>query len=423
MRLTHLSLENYRGFKKLVLDFDPRLTVLVGSNGSGKSSVLDAVAMTVRDLLGRLDPLTSGNPLDAKDEISIGAEWMRTALSVTNGTGVATYSASVHRDGKPAGHRLYDATQDWLFSADFVAIYETSVRAFQEWATPSFQVAPDDIGLEGSLSPGPNSLRRFSDWFRQAEDLENESRVRKADLGLRLPVLEGLREGLKLLLGADQIEFRRDLNELVIRRRGSDLNLHQLSDGERGMLLLVGDIARRLALRVGSANPAQLRVAGGTSLVEAMSNPLLTEAVVLIDELDSHLHPAWQRTVIHRLLKIFPNCQFIVATHSPQVLSTVPREASIVLLGDFQPQVLPPAEGRDSNSILNAVFGLPERPEDMVKELRDVARLIDDDKYEEAKARIAAMEKVLTSQDPDVVHYRSLIDFMERGRAADQEGH
>jgi predicted ATP-binding protein involved in virulence len=80
-------------------------------------------------------------------------------------------------------------------------------------------------------------------------------------------------------------------------------NFNQLSQGEKS-LILVGDIARRLAMM----NPK-------------LDNPLLGKGIILIDEIDMHLHPQWQRSIIQRLQTTFPNCQFILTTHSPLVIS------------------------------------------------------------------------------------------------------
>ena len=94
---------------------------------------------------------------------------------------------------------------------------------------------------------------------------------------------------------------------LLIDQGGTALDIGQLSDGERGVLALVLDLARRLS----QANP---------TLDDPLSNG---HAVVLIDEIDLHLHPKWQRQIVHTLTAIFPRCQFIATTHSPQVVASV----------------------------------------------------------------------------------------------------
>lgn len=93
-----------------------------------------------------------------------------------------------------------------------------------------------------------------------------------------------------------------------------ELSIDQLSDGEKCLLAMVGDIARRLAI----ANPS-------------LGDPLQGEGIVLIDEIELHLHPQWQHKIIPRLTETFPNCQFIVTTHSPQILSHVYPENIYIL--------------------------------------------------------------------------------------------
>jgi predicted ATP-binding protein involved in virulence len=121
----------------------------------------------------------------------------------------------------------------------------------------------------------------------------------------------------------------------VIEKGGEKLKIDQLSDGEKMLLLVVSDLARRLSI----ANPG-------------MEDSLQGNGVVLIDEVDLHLHPQWQREVIPALGKTFPNCQFITTTHSPQVLSNVEKE-NILILEDYRiVENTPFTYGRDSNSIL-----------------------------------------------------------------------
>ena len=95
--------------------------------------------------------------------------------------------------------------------------------------------------------------------------------------------------------------------QLLIDRNSTTIPVRHLSDGERGSLALVLDLTRRLA----QANPG-------------MDDPASeAEAVVLIDEIDLHLHPKWQRQIVRNLTVAFPRCQFIATTHSPQVIGEV----------------------------------------------------------------------------------------------------
>jgi predicted ATP-binding protein involved in virulence len=136
-----------------------------------------------------------------------------------------------------------------------------------------------------------------------------------------------------------------------VEKQGQELIVNQLSDGEKCLLAMVGDLARRLAI----ANPS-------------LENPLQGEGVVLIDEIELHLHPKWQREIIPALTRTFPNCQFIATTHSPQVISEVKPNGIYILEATSEGVVARRPEssyGRDSNRILEDLMGVPARPQEI----------------------------------------------------------
>ena len=173
------------------------------------------------------------------------------------------------------------------------------------------------------------------------------------------------------------------------------LEIDQLSDGEKCLLAMAGDLGRRLAL----ANPQ-------------LGDPLSAEAVVLIDEIELHLHPGWQRMVVERLRQTFPHCQFILTTHSPQVLSQIPTE-SVILLERFQQAELPAGTlGRDSNAILSEVMGISERPQEWANRIHEVARMVDREELPAARRALDELARQLGEDDSEVVRLRSLIGFL-----------
>ena len=139
--------------------------------------------------------------------------------------------------------------------------------------------------------------------------------------------------------------------ELQIDREGSTIAVRHLSDGERGVLALVLDLARRLV----QANPE-------------MDNPVLeAEAVVLIDEIDLHLHPSWQRAIVRNLTSTFPRCQFIATTHSPQVIGEVGHER-IHIMTDSEVYSPTHSFGVDSSRVLDEIMDAESR----TKEAQDL---------------------------------------------------
>lgn len=132
----------------------------------------------------------------------------------------------------------------------------------------------------------------------------------------------------------------------------------------------------------------------------------------MIDEVELHLHPGWQRMVVERLQQTFPNCQFILTTHSPQVLSQVPAK-SVILLDHFQRAALPAGtQGRDSNSILAEVMGVPERPQETAERIHEIARMIDREELPRARQALDELARQLGEHDSEVVRLRSLIEFL-----------
>jgi predicted ATP-binding protein involved in virulence len=183
---------------------------------------------------------------------------------------------------------------------------------------------------------------------------------------------------------------------MMICKGETPLNINQLSSGEKTLLTLVADLARRLAI----ANPHR-------------ENPLIGNGVVLIDEVDLHLHPRWQRALIPQLQKTFPNCQFIVTTHSPLVLSNISHK-KVIILEDFQPvKITPHTFGRDNNSILYELMGVKQRPDEMQQQFDQVYELIDDDHLKKAKKLLTQLSKVVGFNDPDIAYGNSLINFMD----------
>jgi predicted ATP-binding protein involved in virulence len=181
-----------------------------------------------------------------------------------------------------------------------------------------------------------------------------------------------------------------------------ELSVNQLSSGYRNMLALVMDFARRLA----QANPQ-------------MENPLEAEAILMIDELDLHLHPTWQQKIIPDLRKVFPNTQIIATTHSPEIVTTVQRH-QVKILEDYQIKECPsPTRGMKSSDVVRYVLGLDNlRPD--TEESRTLTALfeaIDNGNLEEAK-RLRDKLQDWKSFDPDITRADMQIRRLEREMTA-----
>ena len=242
-----------------------------------------------------------------------------------------------------------------------------------------------------ALVPRRMYVAQFADWMRVQEALAQEQNTAKQHLqALRsavatfLPTYENLRS-------TDEESSR-----LIINQGGIELDVGQLSDGERGVLALVLDLARRLS----QANP---------SLDDPLSEG---HAVVLIDEIDLHLHPKWQRQIVHNLTKTFPRCQFIATTHSPQVIGEVPHER-IQIISDNKVYSPTHSFGVDSSRVLEEIMDADPRATEVKELLSKVSQVIGEEQFDQARRLIDQLVDRLGEDDPEVTRLRILLDFME----------
>lgn len=417
MKIRSLTLKNYRGFEDATLDLDRPLTVLFGVNGSGKSSVLSACAITLSEVVRELqnDEQVVGWHYDTEDtDTRRGADNLSVTATVTNGTitreivarhspgfrrgpSIKFHASNLLRGGIPLLTVFYEASREVARSRDAFSALENDSAT-----TP---LRPSSV-THDSMAAGHLKFRSLFQWYKEREDVENELKVSEQNLSLEDPQLSAVRRAIAgMLPGFSGLRIQRNPLHMVIRKGDIALVVDQLSDGEKLLLALTADLARRLAMAYSD-----------------LADPLQGEAIVLIDEIELHLHPSWQRRVLASLRTTFPNCQLIVTTHSPQVLSEVPNDA-VVLVKDFQFfRPAAPTEGRDTNSILWEVLEVPARPEHTVNELDAITGLLDDGKSSEARERLDHLAQALTERDPEVGRLRSLLDVTERLDASDHEG-
>jgi len=181
---------------------------------------------------------------------------------------------------------------------------------------------------------------------------------------------------------------------MLINKGGESFNLDQLSDGEKNLIALVGDIARRLAI----GNPHK-------------KNPLEGEGIILIDELDLHLHPSWQRLVIPKLLDTFPHCQFFISTHSPQIISHVKPESVFLLkqtMEGLSYKKVNETYGMSLDRVVKLLMDDESRPESVEYKIEKLFELIERKKLEEAKELISIL-KVDMPTDPDILRAEMFI--------------
>ena len=216
----------------------------------------------------------------------------------------------------------------------------------------------------------------------------------------RDPQLQAVRQAVYEFTGFSNMRIRRSPLRMEVRKHNQHLDVRQLSDGEKCLLALVGDLAKRLAI----ANPS-------------LKDPLQGRAVVLIDEFDLHLHPQWQHQVIPGLLKTFPECQFVLTTHSPQVLSNVSCNDIWLLAvsndGESVRAIRPDGVyGQDSNFLLKTLMGSSYRPKPIVDEIDRLFDLIRED-TRQARSLLEKLKQEIEGESPDLIRAEALLHRRE----------
>ena len=163
--------------------------------------------------------------------------------------------------------------------------------------------------------------------------------------------------------------------QMLVNKGEQIISMEQLSDGEKNLIAMVGDIARRLSI----ANPDS-------------QNPLEGEGVILIDEIDLHLHPSWQRLMIPQMSRMFPNCQFLVTTHSPQIIShTFPDNIFLLKWTEqnkFNYNMAHESYGKNTDRILEDLLDVDARPAPEKEFIERIYTAIDNNEIAQAQQLI-----------------------------------
>ncbi|KIR02476.1 ATP binding protein [Lachnospiraceae bacterium TWA4] len=193
-------------------------------------------------------------------------------------------------------------------------------------------------------------------WF-QTQTLKSLQSQQKTGIVEKSALLKTIEKAIcksyEKISGARNVSlfFDLDIHQLVLEFDGLNgpkkFAMNEMSDGYKNTLSMIGDIAYRMAV----LNPML-----GEKILEE------TPGIVLIDEVDLHLHPQWQQTILNDLQEIFPKIQFVVSSHAPAVINSVKSEQIRILDGSKVYFPVAQTYGRDANSILREVMNISERP-------------------------------------------------------------
>ena len=434
MKLERLSLAHCGGFEQLDINFEPDVTLIAGVNGIGKSTLLRALAVVLSRALPEFTPSRSTAIYFTNDDIHGNKSSLEVSAQLQIDGQAINAGVQRVRDAEEQGDRfmLLRQAESTTETTDFaealhartltgdleagmketrtaltalktatnppLAVYFTPKRQLpgQPRSLPEARPFDPSIAYGRALHDREVELREFMHWFRTQEKLGDANEPR------RLKVLDALRNVVTELIPEFTNLRIQESPRLgfMVDKRGQPFYLHQLSDGERGLLALVFDLTRRLAI----ANPDN-------------DNPIADGvALVLIDEIELHLHPKWQRDILGRLCHLFQNCQFVVTTHSPLVLGEV--EARCVRFLEWENNkvvatIPQEALGLDANRILLEFMEAPIRNLKIEEQLNMLFDLIDDERFDKARTAMDGLRAKLGEHDPELTRASSLLKFLE----------
>lgn len=336
MKLSKAIITNFRGIRDLTIDFDPMINVFVGDNCSGKTAVLDAIAVA----------------LSTDPDIRI-------------------YNSDISKHAEFSSITLFDDTCD-----NFVNKKSTIGVSDEERVSVIYSAAGE-------------RLRRLMYWFYDMERVKgNESKLAPVKYAIK----EFLPEFSDFYTECDPIR-------MIAVKNGEKFEMNQLSCGELAIIELVGSLAMKTSI-----------------IYHEHGSSMSCFGAVLIDDIDIHLHPAWQRIMIPKLLDIFPSYQFFISTNSPHVINTVRPESVFILENTdegIKVKKTNESYGKTADRVLEDIMGLETtRPDKVAHDLHHIFELIDRGDLDAAKEHIVKMMSDIGA-DPDLVKARVLIKRME----------
>ena len=418
MRIKRLELKNFRGFEAATVVFPvSNVCVFIGTNGAGKSAILDALGNLLNHWIIKLKYHDHGSMgfFFTNDDIKLMCQSFDLNIDILIGNKTIHWDVNFNR----ASVLIQESNDLDAYVGDILNILvekkNLNLPVFVYFKSEMDNTKPENYfkdvfqqitAYDDFTRTRIYDFKTFVDWFDAEVSYENNIRLEK-DGQYRSPKLQTIRTAIERFLqkisnaGFKNLKIKKERihdfssiqTSLTLSKGTDELKISQLSSGEKSIILLVIDIALRLAM----ANPS-------------LENKLEGEGIILIDEIDLHLHPQWQREVVPALSTVFPNIQFVLTTHSAQVLSNVHGE-NIRLLDKNQVYTLSSSPfGRDSNAILEEIMGISRRPKAAQDRVDAYFRAINARQFDEAERLRVELRDFTNENDPVFLQANALLN-------------
>lgn len=477
INLESLHLENFRCFQDLNIKFDERLTVFIAENGGGKTAILDAIAEGLKIFLATLKVDGYKTKLLPFKDIKKGLPTARCQLFadidylvkddypatdnegniLTDEDGVEQIIESQKKENELVAFTFETAVSKLSYEASFYSQTEP-LKSYKDTNLPVLvYYGGDSVHIEYNAKEATSfgkldrvyddalSMERFQftpfyNWWRENEDLmlrikdktlprfkTFDSQFKKLKNAIEFmlndnplqPTYTDLRINDELKMGVDKNTYKEngEVDSSLF------IDVSQFSAGEKSLFAFVADLGLRLLYATLLQNDEQkddrqaIREGERDIVVEDKKGTIKGKGIVLIDEVDLHLHPKWQRKVVGKLLDIFPDVQFVMTTHSPGAVQNIPKTSIRVIADGKLSEKQIYTRGRDIESIYFDAFGQEEYPieqKGLIDKVRDFYDIIDEGEAAElpkAKQIIDDLKEEWGPKDKKIIELETLYDL------------
>ena len=401
------TIKSFGGFKnETIIDFHSKeASIILGINGAGKSSILNSLYFSIANSLSFV---VGANPL----EIGIS----QSAITIGETEAEVTTLVSFDSDEQlifEIGYRFLMNGQTQLIGANSSQIRNELTKTYKDYEhgiLPIYRYFQTEKNINNSVVNSQSfnklenrikgyekhqsksiSVQEITGFLINQINIENQAKVEKGDLNFETPIARYIRETIAnftTALYGESVGFKVSASKyssgqsLVFFKNNQDIEFLQLSSGEKYVLSVVLELIYRAA----SLNPR-------------LFDLKLTPGIVLIDEIESHLHPSWQLTILSALQESFPNVQFIASTHSPLIASSVKRD-QIIALNNFDiipSENIPDVYSGTADELLDKVLFTNNQIDIFDEKRNEILKLINRLDFRNAEIKLADLKSDVSS--------------------------
>jgi|GluameStandDraft_1065615.scaffolds.fasta_scaffold13462_2 predicted ATP-binding protein involved in virulence len=395
MYLKEVNIQNFRGIESCQLHFHDKMNLIIGENGVGKTSILEAIAVGLGGVICDLDGVSKKN-LSHEDfrkeykKVGDGSYTQKTCLPLAIGCkavlGDSEYEWERTKDTQKSIVPVMQSRQIAKIATKLVDMedsllpilsYQSASRIWTQTKEAKADAGKETMRLRGYADSLTASLgkKQILAWCAKMEQIAwqkeraiGEYEGVKTAVSQFMTIMEGNQECV--------LYYDKQSEDIFYVKNGNAESISSLSAGYQSIVWMAFDVAYRMAL----LNP-HLR-----------ENIRETPGIVLIDEPDAHLHPEWQWLLTKALRTVFPNIQLIIASHSPIILASV-REGEIIDVSDSNDiSYEEPAYGLDINDTLHQIQDSKGVPAEIAELQKKFDSAMDQEDMAAAEEAVVAIE-------------------------------